>query len=237
MSRVPFPFPLATGWVRMRRIAACLHRPAARDFGNRAHATYARRMQRVMRPALARLFAVGVFAVILPAGARAQLAPADSIPADSSAKPFAAFSQSALSLGDSIVAVARRQIGKRYVTGGKSPSRGFDCSGLVQYVAAALHIALPRTAREQAHVGAPLPRDTSDMRPGDLVTFGRGKAGISHIGIYAGNGRFIHASVAAGRIIETNLLRPWAAGKKRWRGVRRLVVNDSLALARSDSSN
>ena len=199
-------------------------------------------MQRVMRPALARLFAVGVFAIFLPAGARAQVtpfapfAPADSLPADS-LKPFAAFSQSALSLGDSIVAVARRQIGRRYVTGGKSPSRGFDCSGLVQYVAAALHIALPRTAHEQAHVGEPLPRDTSEMRPGDLVTFGRGKAGISHIGIYAGNGRFIHASVAAGRIIETNLLRPWAAGKKRWRGVRRLVVNDSSALARADSTN
>jgi cell wall-associated NlpC family hydrolase len=193
-------------------------------------------MQGVKRPVLARLFAAGVFVIGLPVLARAQVAPADTIPADS-AKPFAAFSQSALSLGDSIVAMARRQIGKRYVIGGKSPSRGFDCSGLVQYVAAALHIALPRTAREQAHVGAALPRDTSDMRPGDLVTFGRGNAGVSHIGIYAGNGRFIHASVAAGRIIETNLLRPWAAGKKRWRGVRRLVVSDSSALARSDSSN
>jgi len=193
-------------------------------------------MQRVMRSALARLFAVGMFAVVLPARARAQFAPADTVAVDST-KPFAAFSRSALSLGDSIVAVARTQIGKRYVTGGKSPSRGFDCSGLVQYVAAALHIALPRTAHEQAHVGEALPRDTSEMRPGDLVTFGKGKAGISHIGIYAGNGRFIHASVAAGRIIETNLLRPWAAGKKRWRGVRRLVFSDSLASARSDSTN
>ncbi|MGH7632959.1 MAG: C40 family peptidase, partial [Gemmatimonadaceae bacterium] len=181
-----------------------------------------------MRPALARLFAVGVFVITLPAGANAQFAAADTIAADS-AKPFAAFSRSALSLGDSIVAVARGQIGKRYVIGGKSPSRGFDCSGLVQYVAAALHIALPRTAREQAHVGEALPRDTSEMRPGDLVTFARNKAGVSHIGIYAGNGRFIHASVAAGHIIETNLLRPWAAGKKRWRGVRCLVFSDSAA--------
>lgn len=146
-------------------------------------------------------------------------------------KPFARISLSALSLGDSIVALARQQIGKRYVLGGESPKRGFDCSGLVQYVADLLHLGVPRTAREQARVGQAVATDTSELRPGDLLTFGRGRR-ISHIGIYAGNGRFIHASVRAGRIIETTL-RPRAVGAKRLRGARRLVLSDSTARADS----
>ena len=143
------------------------------------------------------------------------------------AKPFAQFSRSALSLRDSLVALARAQIGRRYVRGGESPKRGFDCSGLIQYIASALHIAVPRTARQQAAVGAAVPADTAELLPGDLLTFGRGKR-ISHIGIYVGNGRFIHASTKAGRVIETNLLRPRAAGIKPWRGARRLVLSDSV---------
>ena len=136
-------------------------------------------------------------------------------------RPFASFNESARSLRDSIVALARAQIGKRYVYGGESPSRGFDCSGLVQYVAAALHIRLPRTARLQAHAGDAIPPDTSRLLPGDLLTFGNGKT-ITHIGIYVGDGRMVHASTAAGKVIETKLLRPPARGIKPWRGVRRL---------------
>lgn len=136
-------------------------------------------------------------------------------------RPFASFNESARSLRDSIVALARAQIGKRYVYGGESPSRGFDCSGLVQYVAAALHIRLPRTARLQAHVGDSIPPDTSRLLPGDLLTFGNGKT-ITHIGIYVGDGRMVHASTAAGKVIETKLIRPPARGIKPWRGVRRL---------------
>jgi cell wall-associated NlpC family hydrolase len=141
-------------------------------------------------------------------------------------RPFASFNESARSLRDSIVAVARAQIGKRYVYGGESPSRGFDCSGLVQYVAAALHIRLPRTARLQAHVGDSIPADTSRLLPGDLLTFGNGKT-VTHIGIYVGDGRMIHASTAAGKVIETKLLRPPARGIKPWRGARRLEVAES----------
>jgi cell wall-associated NlpC family hydrolase len=137
-------------------------------------------------------------------------------------RPFASLNESARSLRDSIVALARAQIGKRYVYGGESPSRGFDCSGLVQYVASALHIHLPRTAHLQAHVGDSIPPDTSRLLPGDLLTFGNGKT-ITHIGIYVGNGRMVHASTAAGKVIETKLLRPPARGIKRWRGARRLL--------------
>ena len=94
-------------------------------------------------------------------------------------KPFAAFSASARSLGDSLVALARAQIGRRYRFGGTSPEHGFDCSGLVRYVLAALHVDVPRTAREQAQVGTTVPRDPAQLRPGDLVTFGSAAHPIS----------------------------------------------------------
>jgi cell wall-associated NlpC family hydrolase len=145
------------------------------------------------------------------------------------AKPFAALSNSTLSLRDSIVALARAQVGKRYVLGGKSPSRGFDCSGLVQYIVSALQISLPRTAREQAHAGVAVPKDTSELLPGDLLTFGKGKQ-ITHIGIYVGDGRMIHASTKAGRVIETKLLRAPAPGIKPWQGVRRLALDTVMML-------
>ena len=152
-------------------------------------------------------------------------------PAYEAAKPFEAFSRSALSLRDSLVALARAQLGRRYVLGGESPSRGFDCSGLVRYIVSALNFSLPRTAAQQARIGDAIPADTSRLLPGDLVTFGRGRR-ISHIGIYVGNGRFIHASVKAGRVIEADLVHPAAAGINRWRGARRLVTADSTAAER-----
>src|SRR5205085_9946120 len=109
-------------------------------------------------------------------------------------KPFAAFSASAHSLRDSMVALARAQIGKRYVRGGQSPERGFDCSGLVRYVLGGFRVDMPRTARQQATEGLAVTRDTTRLRPGDLLTFGKGTRGVSHIGIYVGNGRYVHAS-------------------------------------------
>jgi cell wall-associated NlpC family hydrolase len=122
---------------------------------------------------------------------------------------------------DSIVALARAQIGKRYRFGGESPEHGFDCSGLVHYVMAALHVDLPRTAHDQAHVGASLPQDPEQLLPGDLVTFGT-KRTISHIAIYIGDGRIIQASSKAGRVIETPLFRHPATGVQPWRGARRV---------------
>ena len=136
---------------------------------------------------------------------------------------LAGMSASASSLRDSIVSLARAQIGTRYKHGGDSPQRGFDCSGLVQYVMARFAMIVPRTAKAQAAVGVPVERDTSLLRPGDLLTFAsNSKASISHIGIYIGNGRFIHASSVAGRVIESPLNRPPAPKIKMWRGVARI---------------
>src|SRR5947207_7953579 len=133
-------------------------------------------------------------------------------------------SASASSLRDSIVALARAQIGTRYHHGGASPKRGFDCSGLVQYVMARFEMVLPRTARAQAAAGVVVDRDTSLLRPGDLLTFASAdKAIISHIGIYVGAGHFVHASSVAGRVIESPLLRAPAPKIKIWRGVARIA--------------
>ena len=138
-------------------------------------------------------------------------------------RPFALWSESAHNLRDSLVNVARAQLGTRYVLGGTTPS-GFDCSGLVRYVMASLKVELPRTAAQQARIGDEVSPDTSRLRPGDLLTFGwKGKRGVSHIGIYVGQGRYIHASSGAGRVIESDLNR---SGRliKAWRGVRRIVA-------------
>jgi cell wall-associated NlpC family hydrolase len=135
---------------------------------------------------------------------------------------FAAFSRSATSLLDGLVARARSQLGTRYVYGGASPGSQLDCSSFVRYVMEALDVRLPRTANQQARVGRPIPRDPSLLRPGDLLTFGSGRH-TSHVGIYLGGGRFIHASVKSGRVIETTMDRNNALFR-RWQGARRLMA-------------
>ena len=145
------------------------------------------------------------------------------------AGPFAALSNTAMSMRDSVVFLARAQIGTRYKFGGTTPTRGFDCSGFVRYVLAALQVGLPRTAAQQASVGTNLPKDTTQLRPGDLLTFGRGNR-VTHIGIYVGDGRYVHASPTAGRVIETSLSRTASPLVKIWRGGRRLLADATSAL-------
>jgi cell wall-associated NlpC family hydrolase len=129
---------------------------------------------------------------------------------------------------DSIVAVARRQIGRRYVFGGTSPEQGFDCSGFLRYLMRAVGRDLPRTAAQQAQVGAAVPRDPALLRPGDILTFGRGRR-ITHVAVYVGEGRYIHASSGAGRIVESELDRPQSALVRAWAGVRRLLSPEADA--------
>jgi cell wall-associated NlpC family hydrolase len=84
----------------------------------------------------------------------------------------------------------------RYTWGGTSPSTGFDCSGLTQDAYRDLGITLPRTSRSQFKVGGFIPANRLDMlAPGDLVFFGyEGDPGrVHHVGMYVGNGDFVHA--------------------------------------------
>lgn len=130
---------------------------------------------------------------------------------------------SVAALQDSVVSLARGQVGKRYVFGGARPEIGFDCSGLLQYVWRAFQIDLPRNSAAQASVGVPVPRDISKLRVGDLLTFGHGGR-VSHIGIYTGKGKFVHASTGSRRVVESLLERPPSRRIKPWIGARRLRV-------------
>ena len=94
---------------------------------------------------------------------------------------------------------AEEFIGVPYRYGGTSPVSGFDCSGFVQDVFARHGVRLPRTAREQAHVGMALPPDWRSVCAGDLVMFeehGR----IAHVAIYAGNDQIIHSTSSGGGV-------------------------------------
>lgn len=107
------------------------------------------------------------------------------------------------SAGEAIVAKAKQYIGVPYVWGGTSPS-GFDCSGFVQYVMKACGYSINRTASAQLNNGTPVAY--ADLQPGDLVFFERTyntSSPASHVGIYIGNGQFIHAST--GGVCISNL--------------------------------
>jgi len=96
--------------------------------------------------------------------------------------------------GESVVDRAEDYLGTPYRNGGTSPS-GVDCSGLTYSVFQSVGIRLPRSSSDQARVGEAIAR--SELSPGDLVFFGSGGTSISHVGIYAGDGEFIHASTRA----------------------------------------
>jgi cell wall-associated NlpC family hydrolase len=92
--------------------------------------------------------------------------------------------------GEQIVSIARRYIGTPYRWGGDDP-KGFDCSGLVYYSFDRMGRKVPRTAADQRRAAERVKR--SDLEPGDLVFFRTSKGRVDHVGIYAGDGRFIHA--------------------------------------------
>ena len=95
---------------------------------------------------------------------------------------------------------------------------------------AALRLNVPRTAKQQAKSGLAVKRDTSHLQPGDILTFGKGKKGsVSHVGIYVGDGRYVHASSVAGRVIESPINRPFSPLIKVWRGARRMLSLDDSA--------
>jgi cell wall-associated NlpC family hydrolase len=106
-----------------------------------------------------------------------------------------------------------------YRYGGNSVDSGFDCSGFVGHVYRhSLGIALPRTSREISRVGRPVSR--SQLRPGDLVFFNTRNASFSHVGIYIGDGKFVH-SPRSGDSVRTEQMemRYW---QTRFSGARRI---------------
>ncbi|MBA4293068.1 hypothetical protein C0431_08855 [bacterium] len=117
----------------------------------------------------------------------------------------------------SLIDTAKDQIGVRYRYGGTSRS-GFDCSGFVQFVFAKHGVKLPRTSLSQSGVGAKVAK--SDLIVGDLVFFVTRGSRVSHVGIYIGDGKFIHASSGGGRVRIDALSTSYYA--KRYAGARRV---------------
>lgn len=104
---------------------------------------------------------------------------------------------------DELLASAMGFLGVAYRFGGTSPT-GFDCSGFMQYIFRKTYaINLPRTSAEQATVGVAVSR--SELQPGDMVFFRTSGSRISHVGMYVGNNRFIHAPRTGKRIEITSL--------------------------------
>ncbi len=118
-----------------------------------------------------------------------------------------------------LVKMARSFLGLPYRWGGMSERRGVDCSGLVKILFAKLRIQLPRSSREQIRSGDEVSVDQLEM--GDLVFFSSDGETPSHVGIYVGDHRFLHAEKKAGRVIITDLSQPWYV--KHFLGARRVV--------------
>ncbi len=174
------------------------------------------------------LVALALLAATAPAAAAQDSGPLAALRARG-ANPDGPFARR-MAPSDSLVARAREQLGKRYRYAASSPERGFDCSGLVKYVLDAFGVDLPHNAARIAREGEPVTADSSSLRPGDLLMFGRARSTrISHVGIYVGEGRMIHASTGQRRVIETVLPSPGSSLKLRT--VRR-VLKDSSATPR-----
>jgi len=111
-------------------------------------------------------------------------------------------------------------VGKPYAERGASPDTGFDCSGLVVYVyAQALQLSLPRNTLDLARTGTPV--EAGELQPGDLVFYNTLRRPFSHVGIYVGDLRFVHAPSTGGAVrVEDMRLAYWT---KRFDGARRVV--------------
>ena len=114
----------------------------------------------------------------------------------------------------SIVALAKKQIGIRYRRGAASPSRGFDCSGLTAYVYGKNRIAIPRSSSEQYFGGEKI--SPKKVRPGDLLFFDIYGYGISHVGIFIGKNKFVHAPGTGKKVRIDSIKNPY--WKKRFAG-------------------
>jgi hypothetical protein len=133
---------------------------------------------------------------------------------------------SGMSVEQAISEITSRSVlllGSPYRLGGSSPREGFDCSGLVAHVMQdAFRLRFPRTTEEQAVVGMSVPRDS--LRPGDLVFFNTSGRPNSHVGVYLGQSRFVHAPTSRGVVrIESLSQGYWS---RRFDQARRLIAQN-----------
>jgi cell wall-associated NlpC family hydrolase len=171
------------------------------------------------------LYAALAWAAALPVAVRAEpTVPeqpgllADTLSGERVAEHAAAAADAVTGLLDSGFAL----LGIKYRFGGNTPQTGFDCSGFVRHVFSdALGVLLPRTAVEMARVGARVGRE--DLQPGDLVFFNTLSRAFSHVGIYMGDDKFMHANSRGGSVrIDDMTGGYWS---RRFNGARRVDVD------------
>ncbi|MFK7815138.1 MAG: C40 family peptidase [Gammaproteobacteria bacterium] len=104
--------------------------------------------------------------------------------------------------GYKIADLAKSLVGSPYKYGGETPN-GFDCSGLVLYTHGKVGLQTPRTSLQQFRAAKTIP--IKDLRNGDLIFFKLTRTRVSHVGIYVGNGRFIHAPQSGKQVKATHL--------------------------------
>ncbi len=136
-------------------------------------------------------------------------------------------SQAEETLSDSVAAKAKpllkalSMIGTPYKFGSNNPEKGLDCSGFVKYVyKETADVSLPRSAKDMSHEGEAVAKE--ELEPGDLVFFNTRKRPNSHVGIYAGNGEFVHASSTRSKQVTVSRMDQsyWAT---RFNGARRVL--------------
>ena len=151
---------------------------------------------------------------LLPSDAAASAA----LPASATSAPTVV--QQLRDAASDAVLAAMNFIGTPYRRGGSTAEQGFDCSGFTRHVfELSLGRVLPRRADEQARDRELRPVDRSELRPGDLVFFNTLRRAFSHVGIYIGDGRFIHAPRSGASVrIEDMRAAYWA---RRYNGARR----------------
>lgn len=123
-----------------------------------------------------------------------------------------------------VVHTALDVLGTPYQWGGTAQN-GFDCSGLIQYAYGRHGIRLPRISRDQAHAGTEIPPVLEALQPGDILVFSAtAGAGVTHVGMYVGEGKFIHSSTSGVRLSRLDLNDPDGAyWIPRWVGARRII--------------
>lgn len=128
-------------------------------------------------------------------------------------------------LADSIVATAAAAMGRPYVYGGTGAGGGgFDCSGLIQYAYKQHGITLPRRSLDQARKGKKVDRKLDRLKPADLLTFSNRGGAVTHVGLYMGDGRFIHSATNGVQVSVLSADDPYGRWwYRRWVGVRRIV--------------
>ena len=122
--------------------------------------------------------------------------------------------------GKEVVEFAKKYLGYKYVAGGSSPSTGFDCSGFTTYVFRNFGVSLNRSSKDQIKNGTAVSK--SNLQPGDIVIFkNQGKTAIGHVGIFIGNGNFIHAANKKEGVVITALSSSYYS--QRYVGARRVI--------------